>query len=235
MGTTGPDLPEQRVELPTPAGPAAVTLTRPDGHVRGLVLLGHGAGGGVRTPDLLACRAAFTAAGLAVGLVEQPYRVAGKRVAAPAARLDEAWLAVVAALCGVPSEDMGDAVRTEGRAAFAGLPLVVGGRSSGARVACRTARASGAVAVLALGFPLRPPWRPETTRLPELAGAGVPVLAVQGERDRFGGAVDLAAVAPDGVDVLPVAGADHGLGRPLDLAAITGWVLTQLDGGHRTG
>nr|WP_222132285.1 alpha/beta family hydrolase [Pseudonocardia sp. C8] len=136
---------------------------------RGLLLLGHGAGGGIGAPDLLAATTAATAAGFDVGLVEQPYRVAGRRAPAPAGHLDEAWLAVAAAM----RKDRD-------------LPLVQGGRSSGARVACRTAAATGATGVLCLAFPLHPPGKPERTRLPELDGAGVPVLVVQGRADRFG-------------------------------------------------
>ena len=114
--------------------------------------------------------AAALAAGVHVAQVEQPYRVAGRRAPAPAAQLDAAWLAVVAAV----------------RAALPGLPVLVGGRSSGARVACRTASAVGAVAVLCLAFPVHPPGRPEKDRLAELAEPTVPVLVVQGERDPFG-------------------------------------------------
>ena len=130
-------------------------------------MLGHGAGGGVEAPDLVGATDAANAAGLSVALVEQPYRVAGRRSPAPAAQLDEAWLAVV-------------------RGLFPGLPLIVGGRSAGARVACRTAAEVDAVAVLCLAFPLHPPGKPEKTRLPELDGVTVPTLVVQGERDPFG-------------------------------------------------
>ncbi|HSP36943.1 MAG TPA: alpha/beta family hydrolase [Frankiaceae bacterium] len=215
-----------RREIETPYGPARVTLTRPDGsgsspateqRSRGLVLLGHSAGGGIDAPDLQSVAAALTEADVAVGLVEQPYRVAGRRGPAGAPSIDVALLAVV------------DAVRR------ADEPLVLGGRSSGARVACRTARTAAAAGVLALAFPLRPPWRPEATRLPELTGTGVPALVVQGERDRFGGAAQLEAElahapteAP--VAVLPVPGADHSLTKPLDLPRIVDWVLARLGG-----
>jgi predicted alpha/beta-hydrolase family hydrolase len=216
------------IEVDTPVGPARVHLTRPDASgwltSRGLLLLGHSAGGGIEAPDLRALAVALPAAGFSVGLVEQPYRVAGRRGPAPARALDEAMLAVVAAV----------RVNSE--------PLVLGGRSSGARVACRTAAllslerpaerpgASGAAGVLALAFPLRPPWRPDSTRLPELEATGVPVLAVQGERDHFGSAADLAAVAPEHVRVLMVPGADHSLRRPLDLGEITRWMLERVSG-----
>lgn len=132
-------------------------------------MLGHGAGGGIDTPDLLSLARALPPRGVTVVRVEQPWRVAGRRVAAPPPVLDAAWLDVLAALC------------IEGR-------LVVGGRSAGARVACRTARAVGAVGVLLLAFPLHPPGRPDRSRLGELTAAGVPALVVQGERDVFGGA-----------------------------------------------
>jgi predicted alpha/beta-hydrolase family hydrolase len=130
-------------------------------------MLGHGAGGGVEAPDLVGATDAANAAGVSVALIEQPYRVAGRRSPAPAAQLDEAWLAVV-------------------RGLSPGLPLIVGGRSAGARVACRTAAEVDAVAVLCLAFPLHPPGKPEKTRLPELEGVTVPTLVVQGERDPFG-------------------------------------------------
>lgn len=135
------------------------------------VLLGHGAGGGVSAPDLVAATRAATAAGVHVALVEQPYRVAGRRAPAPARQLDEAWLAIAEVL---------------GERWFPGLPLVFGGRSSGARVACRTAADGQAVAVLCLAFPLHPPGRPDKTRQPELDAVEVPTLVVQGERDPFG-------------------------------------------------
>lgn len=161
-----------------------------------LLVLGHGAGGGVEAPDLLAARQAAAGGGWAVARVLQPYRVAGRRAPAPAGRLDEALLAVVAAL------------RADGLPG----PLVLGGRSSGARVACRTARAAGAVGVVGLAFPLYPPaGRPD--RGPELRGAGVPRLVLQGERDPFGGPADVAAADPEAT-VVALAGADHALRRP---------------------
>jgi uncharacterized protein len=131
------------------------------------MVLGHGAGGGVTSPDLVGAADAARAAGLSVALVEQPYRVAGRRSPAPARQLDEAWVAVV-------------------RQLFEGLPLIAGGRSLGARVACRTAADTGAVAVLCLAFPVHPPGRPEKSRLSELDAVMVPTLVVQGESDPFG-------------------------------------------------
>lgn len=165
---------EDVVEIETPHGPARATIARAAGE-RGALLIGHGAGGGVQAPDIVAAMDAALAGGVSVARVEQPYRVAGRRSVAPTGQLDTAWLAVHAALSG---------------GVFAGLPIVCGGRSSGARVACRTATATGAVGVLCLAFPLHPPRRnPDAerkTRLPELELVKVPVLIVQGERDPFG-------------------------------------------------
>jgi uncharacterized protein len=173
---------------------------------RGLVALGHGAGGGIEAPDLVAVTARLSADGWTVARVLQPYRVAGRRAPAPAARLDEAWVAAVAAL----------------RVDHPG-PLVVGGRSSGARVACRTAAATGAAAVVCLAFPLRPPRRPDVSRAAELALVGVPLLVVQGERDPFGGPADL----PPGVSVAAVPG-DHSLRAGAAVAdAVAGWLDAQ--------
>ena len=155
------------IELETPHGPARAHLNEAESPVAVLVL-GHGAGGGVGAPDLKAATEAALDVGVTVILVEQPYRVAGRKSAAPAPQLDTAWTAVIEQL---PIE---------------GLPLYVGGRSSGARVACRTAAATGAAGVLCLAFPLHPPGRPEKTRLPELEAVTVPVLIVQGESDPFG-------------------------------------------------
>ena len=183
------------LELETPRGPGRIHLHAVD-DPRALLVLGHGAGGGVEAPDLVAARDAALSAGVGVTLVEQPYRVAGRRSPAPASHLDAAWTALVAA------------VRTE-------LPLVVGGRSLGARVACRTAEATGAVAVLCLAFPLEPPGR-GVSRLAELDAVAVPTLVVQGERDPFG-------VPPPGPSrrVVTVPG-DHGL--KADLEAVAGAV-----------
>lgn len=159
-----------RTTVDTPYGPARAELhCAAEGGAA--VLLGAGAGGSLDAPDLVAATRAATAAGVHVALVEQPYRVAGRRAPAPARQLDGAWLAV--------AEDLGERW-------FAGLPLVFGGRSSGARVACRTAAEGQAVAVLCLAFPVHPPGRPERSRLPELDAVDVPVLVVQGLTDPFG-------------------------------------------------
>jgi hypothetical protein len=156
------------VTVDTPHGPARVHVQAVD-DARAALVLGHGAGGGVNAPDLTAAADAARAARASVALVEQPYRVAGRRSPAPAHQLDTAWTAVV----------------TDLRAgALAGLDLIAGGRSSGARVACRTARATGAVAVLCLAFPVHLPGRPEKSRLDELDAVAVPTLVVQGDKDR---------------------------------------------------
>ncbi len=164
------------------------------------LVLGHGAGGGVESPDLIGATEAANEAGLSVALVEQPYRVAGRRSPSPARQLDEAWLAVVPPL-------------------FPDLPLIVGGRSLGARVACRTAGEIEARAVLCLAFPLHPPGKPEKTRLPELDAVTVPTLVVQGERDPFG-------IPPPGPNrqVVPIPGT-HSLRNSSTVAsAVSDWL-----------
>ena len=187
--------------IETPHGPARAHLHRV-GAPRAALVLGHGAGGGVAAPDLQAATRAALAEAVAVALVEQPYRVAGRRSQAPAHQLDAAWTAVV--------QELGDGE-------LAGLPLVVGGRSAGARVACRTAAATAAARVLCLAFPLQPPGRAggvsRPSRLAELEAVRVPTLVVQGERDPFG-------MPPEGPGrtVVLVRG-DHALKS--DLAAVT--------------
>jgi uncharacterized protein len=180
------------LDIDTPHGPARAHL-RPVSDPRATLVLGHGAGGGVEAPDLVTATKAAQAEGFTVALVEQPYRVAGRRSSPRAPQLDAAWIAVVDEL---RSGELG------------GLPLVVGGRSAGARVACRTAAETGAVGVLCLAFPLEPPTRagkPPQSRLSELEGVTVPVLVVQGESDRFGMPPKSATRT-----VVKVAG-DHGL------------------------
>lgn len=177
----------------TVVGPAR--LHRAGRAVRGgpTVVLGHGAGGGVDSRDLLSVALVVVRSGAAVVLVEQPWRVAGGRIAPRPAVLDVAWIGAVSAL------------RPRG-------PLVIGGRSAGARVACRTAEAVGADAVICLAFPLHPPGRPERSRGAELRGCTVPTLVIQGERDPFGRPGELKA-AVRGLRVVSVAGADHSLDR----------------------
>ena len=194
---------EQR-EIETPHGPARAHL-QPVERPAALLVLGHGAGGGVTAPDLVTGAEAANGAGVSVALVEQPYRVAGRRSPAPAHHLDAAWLAVIEQLRGEE-------------------PVLCGGRSSGARVACRTAAATGAAGVLCLAFPLHPPGRPEKTRLAELEAVEVPVLIVQGERDPFG----MPPEAPNR-EVVRLRG-DHGLksDRPGLRAAVAAWLERRL-------
>ena len=161
------------MEFDTPHGPARVHLEPADQPV-GALVLGHGAGGGIDAPDLRAAARAAHDAGFSVALVEQPYRVAGRRSQAPAKQLDAAWVSVV---------------RQLRQGELADVPLVTGGRSAGARVACRTAAEVGAAAVLCLAFPVHPPGKaddPSKSRLGELDAVTVPVLVVQGESDPFG-------------------------------------------------
>jgi predicted alpha/beta-hydrolase family hydrolase len=155
--------------IPTEPGDARITWYRRDLAGHGVLLLGHGAGGGIEAPDLQALAAGIDE--VAVALVEQPWRVAGKRLAPAPKTLDAGWVPVVARV----RETVG-----------AATPLIVGGRSAAARVACRTGRETGAAGVLALAFPLHPPGKPERSRAEELLGTGLPTLVVQGARDTFG-------------------------------------------------
>jgi uncharacterized protein len=229
------------IEVETSAGRALVGLARPgrtgpgrpdsgragSGPAPGprfLLALTHGAGGSVSAPDLLAARDAALRAGGAVALVTQPYRVKGARAPGSAARQDEAWCEIVAALRGGPQPMPG-----------AHIPLITGGRSNGARVACRTAAAVHARGVIALAFPLRPPGRrgglagtgasatrePRSLELRMAADGGASVLVVNGDRDPFG--------IPDAGDLIRVVvlkGETHTLSRnPAAIAdAVTGWL-----------
>jgi predicted alpha/beta-hydrolase family hydrolase len=195
------------LELDTPHGPARAHLHSAE-EPRAALILGHGAAGGVEAPDIVTATEVAHSEGISVALIEQPYRVAGRRSPPRAPQLDAAWVAVVERL----------------RAGeLAGLGLIVGGRSMGARIACRTAEATGAAAVLCLAFPLEPPRRaakPPQSRLPELDAVTVPTLVVQGERDRFG-------MPPPGPsrNVVKVPG-DHGLKTDLEAvaAAVRAWL-----------
>ncbi|MFJ6371991.1 alpha/beta family hydrolase [Streptomyces virginiae] len=180
----------------TPAGEARITWHRAP-EPRLVLAVSHGAGGGIEARDLQALAAALPARGITVALVEQPWRVAGKKVAAAPKVLDEGWRGLWPAL-------------TE-----PGLPVVAGGRSAGARVACRTAAELGAAGVLALAFPLHPPGRPEKSRAEELTGAGRPTLVVQGDRDPFGRREEFPPPsAGDPYELVEVADADHGFAVP---------------------
>ncbi len=165
--------------VPTPAGDARVTRFPARGKRRALLVLGHGAGGGVEAADLRALAAALPAAGVEVALAEQPWRVAGRRLAPAPKTLDAGWVPVVEKLRA-----------NAARGAKGGVPVLVGGRSAGARVACRTGADTGAAGVLALAFPLHPPGRPEKSRAEELLGTGLPTLVVQGATDPFGTAAE---------------------------------------------
>jgi predicted alpha/beta-hydrolase family hydrolase len=201
------------LDVDTPLGLARAHLT--DGGDRGSLVLGHGAGGGIESADLVELTAEAAAAGWRVVRVEQPWRVAGRRIAAAPPKLDEAWTVVL------------DLLRAN---ALLTGPLVLGGRSAGARVACRTAAAQDAAGVLALAFPLHPPGKPEKSRAGELTGVSVPVCVVQGETDAFGRPEDIAAVLTGrtNASVYAVPG-DHSLKRDVDVvaAAAMSW-LTEL-------
>jgi uncharacterized protein len=191
------------MKLKTPHGPARVRLHGVE-NPAALLVLGHGAGGGVEAPDLVAATQAANEAGVSVALVEQPYRVAGRRSPGPAHQLDAAWIAVV--------EQLGDE-----------LPILAGGRSAGARVACRTAEQVGAGAVLCLAFPVHPLGKPEKTRLDELDAVKVPTLVVQGESDPFG-------MPPPARrrKVIAISG-NHSLrSAPAVRAAVAAWLPAQL-------
>lgn len=170
----------------TPHGDARLHTDR-SRHPIATLVLGHGAGGGIDSRDLEALAAALPRHGITVVRVEQPWRVAGRKLAPRPDILDACFVAATDKL----------RVRT---------PLVVGGRSAGARSAARTARTTGASGCLALAFPLHPPGKPERSRLDELEGAGVPTLVVQGERDTFGTPEEF----PGDLDLTVVPGADHG-------------------------
>ncbi|WP_053744540.1 alpha/beta family hydrolase [Streptomyces sp. NRRL WC-3618] len=194
----------------TDAGTARVTW-RPAARARFVLAVSHGAGGGIEARDLQVLAGELPAQGVTVALVEQPWRVAGKKMAPAPKTLDVGWRGIWPAL------------------AKPGLPVIAGGRSAGARVACRTAGELGAVAVLALSFPLHPPGRPEKSRAAELLGAGVPTLVVQGGNDPFGKPDEFP---PGEHELVEVPYGDHGfavpkrapLGQDEALAVITGRV-----------
>ncbi|MEO3862594.1 alpha/beta family hydrolase [Acrocarpospora sp. B8E8] len=179
------------MEVETPYGPGRLEIDVAESPWLVLALT-HGSAGGVDAPDLLAVRDVALEAGVSVARVVQPFRLRGARAPGPAARQDEAWLALIGAL----------------RARLPGLPLVQGGRSNGARVACRTAREAGAEGVVALAFPLHPPGKPERSRADELRAAGVPVLVVNGDRDPFG-----VPAEADADRLVVLAGEGHDLKR----------------------
>ena len=177
-------------QVATPHGDGRLVVYPASSAVATLVL-SHGAGNGIEARDLAALAAALPAQGFTVALFEQPWRVAGRKIATAPPTLDAGLTAAVEHLA-------------------PGAPFVVGGRSAGARSAARCARALGAAGCLALAFPLHPPGRPEKSRLAELTGAGVPTLVVQGERDSMGAPEEF----PEDVDLTVVPAADHGLKVP---------------------
>jgi predicted alpha/beta-hydrolase family hydrolase len=182
------------VEIMTTDGPARAEVDRPGAGQPGfLLVLTHGAGGGPDSPDVLAVAAAAALLGAAVARVTQPYRLKGRRSPGSPARQDAAWTQIVAAVRGAVGPD---------------LTLIQGGRSNGARVACRTAQAVGARGVIALAFPLHPPGRPDRSRAAELAAAGTDVLVVSGDRDPFGIPESTRAAR-----VVVLAGESHALAR----------------------
>lgn len=210
-------MPAERM-VPTPQGDARLVVRRAKRPVATLVLT-HGAGGGIDAPDLLRLARTLPQQGISVTLVEMPWRVQGKKLAPRPEVIDETYLAVL------------NSMRMRS-------PLIVGGRSAGARSACRIARSVGAKGVLALSFPLHPPGRPERSRLPELLGARVPVLVVQGEKDPFGTPEEF----PSHLDLAVVPAADHGMkvarSAPVDqedalavvLEATLEWVVREIAG-----
>jgi predicted alpha/beta-hydrolase family hydrolase len=199
-------------EVPTPLGPARVHRLDPTGTVTGTLVLGHGAGGGTNSTaaDLAAVAVAAGGAGWRTLLVDQPWKVAGKRIAPAPPRLDEGWTAVLHAL----------------REDWLTGPLVLGGRSAGARVACRTASAQGAAGVLTLAFPLHPPGRPEKSRAAELHLVDVPLLVVQGETDAFGRPAEIEAALAGHAGVVRAVPGDHALKKDVDAvaAAVLDWL-----------
>ena len=197
------------MDIATSAGTAAACL---DGQVHGarfLLALTHGAGGCIEAPDLLAARTAALRLGGVVARVLQPYRMRGARAPGDAGRQDAAWIEIAAAL----------------RDLVPGVPYLQGGRSNGARVACRTAGATAAEAVVALAFPLHPPGKPEKSRLAELRDCGVPALVVSGARDPFG-----IPGSGDADEVVIVPGETHALRGHSGIitAAVERWLPTVL-------
>jgi uncharacterized protein len=213
------------VTIPTRHGDAEVLVDRaaPPSF---LLAITHGSGGGVDTPDLLAVRDAAVALGAAVARVVQPYRVRGARAPAALGRQDEAWVDVIGALRAMEESpgETGGPGEVRGR-----VPLIVGGRSNGARLACRTARAAGAGAVIALSFPMHPPGHPERSRRAELLAAGVDVLAVSGASDTFG-----VPGPSDAARVIVLTGQGHSLSRaPAEVtAAVSSWLSERMSGGR---
>lgn len=186
------------IVVDTPQGPGHWLMSPTAGTPRAVLLLGHGAGGGIDGIDLVACAELLPARGITVARFDQPWHVAGKKIASRPQALDEAWLAGVRAL-------------REQLALGEGVPLVLGGHSAGARVACRTATELDADQVLCLSFPLHPPGDPLKSRVDELLQPTVPVHVIQGARDPFGTPDEVRAAAGRNVTVTEVDAAAHDL------------------------
>lgn len=207
------------ISVDTSVGEAQAVVESPKGAAKAVLVLGHGAGGDIEAPDLVTLSAAALDASVAVVRVRQPYRVAGRRAPAPARQLDAAWIEVVETLAAGRGAFRPHARKLRNR------PIVVSGRSSGARVACRTAAAGakvGVAGVVALAFPLHPPGKPEKSRADELRVA-LPLLVVQGDRDAFGRPGEF----PEKIALVEVPGADHGLKAASFQAAaarVTAWI-----------
>lgn len=210
-------------DVSTPLGPARLHVDAPD-EPAAVLLLGHGAGGGVDAPDLVALTT-LADRGVAVARFEQPWRTAGKKVAPAPARLDEGWAPAVAYAAD----------------RWPGVPLFVGGRSAGARVACRWAAGHEVAGVVALAFPLHPPGRPEKSRADELTAARPQVLVLQGEKDPFGTPAEIVGAAGDGTRVVVVPGCGHELrpaksaGTDAEVAALLVAEVAGLVGGGTAG
>lgn len=196
-------VPTSTIDVPTSLGPGCLSYFTPK-RAQARVVLGHGAGGGIHVRDLQAIAASLPDQGIEVVLVEQPWVLAGKKVAPNPARLDEGWTQLIAGL-------------------NEGPPVILGGRSAGARVAVRTATPSEAIAVVALSFPLHAPGRPEKTRADELLTSQLPTLVVQGTRDPFGSVDEIRAVVGKRKQytVVSVADADHSFKVPAKSASST--------------
>ncbi|PFG36172.1 hypothetical protein ATL41_0881 [Flavimobilis soli] len=205
------------IDVPTDLGPGRLVVS-PAASARAVLWLGHGAGGGIDALDLAALADALPACGVTVVRYEQPWRVAGRKVAPRPAALDVGWLAAAPHVAEIAG----------------GRPLVVGGRSAGARVACRTAESVGAAGVVCLAFPLHPPGKPERMRTDELLLPALPRLVLQGERDTFGSPDEVRTAIADavGVRVAAVPGADHSMkvlkSSPVDATAVAQLVVDEV-------
>jgi predicted alpha/beta-hydrolase family hydrolase len=194
----------------TPIGEARISWFQPAGQARAVVVLGHGTATGVESADLQAIARVLPPRDIAVALVTQPYRLFGGFQGSDEASLDIAWRHVWP------------------QVTRAAVPVVAGGRSAGSQVACRTAKDLGAVAVLALAYPLLGPGSPR-----ELLATGLPTLIVQGTNDPFGQPAQFPPLPPE-FEMVEVPFANHMFGVPaasgIDaLATVTGAVTRWLE------